>query len=252
MTDQTDSETTTIEEGAGPLGLAVVPAVLVSPESAFRRLARDPQWIGAFLLVAVLVAIGAWIALPATLEFSAETAEGTMARLGLSEEQRAEALAGMPGPDDRSPGVLFQNVGGSAIAVIVFGFAGAGILHAIARIAGRSPTFRQTLALFAAGYVVTGLGALTKSALIAASGTVEVTLGPGAVLDLPFHSVPAILLDLFDVFSLWNLAVLTIGGAVLWGASRKSAFAVCGTFWLVKAFFTVAGRLAGAWMMGAI
>ena len=70
--------------------------------------------------------------------------------------------------------------------------------------------------------------------------------------DSPFHSVPAILLDLLDVFSLWNLAVLAIGAAVLWGTTRKSAFAVCGTFWLVKAFFTMAGRLFGAWIMGAI
>jgi hypothetical protein len=241
------------EEGAGPLGLAVVPAILTSPGGAFRRLARDPQWIGPFAAAVVLVAIGAWIALPATLEFSAQTADATMSRMGLSDEQRAEALARMPDPDDRSPGVLLRNVGGSALAMVAFGFLGAGILHGIARLAGRTPTFRRTLALFSAGYVVSGLGGLVKSGLIAASGTVEVTLGPGALLgDLPFHSVPAILLDLFDVFSLWSLAVLTIGGAVLWGTTRKSAFAVCGTFWLVKAFFTVGGRLVGAWMIGAL
>ena len=253
MSQSTEPAAGTIEAGVGPLGLAVIPAILVAPENAFRRLARNPQWTGTFLVVAVLTALGAWVALTATLEYSAQTAEAAMARMGLSEGQRAEALAKLPDPDDRSPAVVIKNVGLAPVLAIVFGIVGALILHLIAKIAGRSPTLRSSLALFGAASVVSGLGALVKSGLIAASGTVEVTLGPGAAVpDLPFHSVPAILLDLFDVFSLWNLALLTIGAAVLWGTTRKSAFTVCGTFWLVKAFFLVAGRLIGAWIMGAI
>jgi hypothetical protein len=188
--------------GVGPLGLAIIPAVLVAPENGFRGLARDPQWIGPFVVVALLVAIGARLALPATLEFSAQTAEATMARMGLSEEQRAEAVTRIPSPDDRSPKVLLQNVGLAPVLSVLFGVVGALILHLIAKIAGRSPTFRSSLALFGAASVVSGIGALVKSGLIAASGTVEVTLGPGAALpDFPLHSVPAILLDLLDVFS---------------------------------------------------
>ena len=68
--------------GVGPLGLAIIPAVLVAPENAFRRLARDPQWIGPFV---VSGAAGrdrrtGWRC-PRRLEFSAQTAEATMARM---------------------------------------------------------------------------------------------------------------------------------------------------------------------------
>jgi hypothetical protein len=236
----------------GPLGLGVIPDILLAPGRAFARLAARPRWVGPFAAALVLAALGGWLSLSAVLDYSAEAAEAMMTRMGAPEEARAEALARMPDADDRSAKVLLQNVGGAALLTGVFGLLGAGVLHLIARIAGRVPTFRQTLALFSGAFVVTGLGALVKGALIASAGSVEVTLGPGALFpDLAYHSLPAILLDLLDVFSLWNLALLTIGGAAVWGAARGTSLGICGTYWLLKAVVVAGGRALQAWMTGA-
>ncbi|MFN8176493.1 MAG: YIP1 family protein [bacterium] len=250
MTEQTTVPgSATREAGSGPLGLGVVPLLLVSPVEAFRRLAREPRWIGPFVLGVLLVTIGMWLALTVTLEASAQKAEQIMGKLGVPEAKRTEALANLPSPDDRSAAVLIRNVAVPGLIVVAFGFLMAGVLHLFVRLSGRTPAFRQTLTLFSAGFVVVALGDLVKSALMAASGTMEVTLGPGALIpDLRYDSVPSILLDFLDVFSVWNLVLLTIGGAVLWGTTRRASFGICGTFWLLKGLLVVAGRLFGAWL----
>lgn len=237
----------------GLAGAAVVPDLILAPRRAFERLAAAPRWIGPMIVGLVLVTVAAWVALPVTLDFSYESAAATLERMGVPEVDRVEALARMPDADDRSPRVLAQHVGGGMVGAAVFAFVGALLLHGIARAAGLAPARRATLALFFGAYVVSALGALVKASLMAAAGTIEVTLGPGALLpDLAYHSVPAILLDLFDVFSLWNLALLGIGAQGMWRVARGTAFGICGTYWILKAVGVAGSRAFASWMLGAL
>jgi hypothetical protein len=250
------STTTAAPDGAalGPLGIGAVRGVLFSPASTFAALAKRPQWLGPFLFVLACVIAGSWISLGTTLEFSREAAASAMDRMGVPEADRDEALARMPDADDRSPGTLAQHVGGGAGTLVVFFFLGAGLLHALTRLAGQPVEFRSTLALYSAAHVIEGLGHLVKSALMQASGTVEIALSPAALLpeDVGFHSRRAILLDLLDVFSVWNLLVLVVGARAMWGAARPAAIGICGTYWVLKALFIAGARIFGAWMMGML
>ena len=237
---------------AGGAGLGVLPGILWAPGRAFARLAAAPRWLGPLLLVAFLTGLGAWTSLSTTLEFQIETTESMLDRLNVPEEQRAASLEKLPDPGEQTPGVLIKNVGGGMLSIVVMGLVGAGVLHLLARLMGHVPTFRQTLALYWAAALVSALGFVIKSALVSAAGTVEVTLGPGALFpDLPFHSAPAILLDLLDVFSLWNLALLGIGAGVMYRISRGAAFGISGIYWILKAVFLAGSRFFVAWMVGA-
>jgi hypothetical protein len=239
--------------GLGVGGWQAFPGVVVAPAATYAKLAQRPQWIGSFVLGLIMVAASAWVSLTPTLEVSYDSAESTMQRLGLPDEERERALAEMPAADDRSPRVLGQYVGGAMISLAIAAFLGAAVLHGIARFSGRPATFGTTLALFMPAWTISCLGSLVKAALMAASGTVEVTLGPGALVpDLPYHSLGSILLDLLDVFSIWNLVVLVLGAERLYGATRNGARGISGTYWGIKALFVAGIRLFGAWMLGAL
>lgn len=244
----------TRERGSlGPGAWKAFPGVLAAPARTYGALAARPQWIGSLVLSLVLTAIASWVSLGPTLELALDSAEATMERFGLPEEERERALAEIPSPDDRSPRVLGQHIGGGVVALAVFGFLGAAVLHAIARFAGRPATFRTTLALFMPALALSCFGSLAKAGLMAASGTVEVTLGPGALLpDLGYHSPAGIFLDLFDVFSIWSLVVLVLGAERLYGVTRGAALGICGSYWGIKAVFVAGVRLFGAWMVGAV
>jgi hypothetical protein len=180
------------------------------------------------------------------------TTETALDRLGLPEADRERALAELPAPDDRSAGVLAQYLGGGVGTVAVFGFLGVVLLHWIARLAGRPAAFRASLALFWPAFALSSVGSLVKAALMAGSGTVEVTLGPGALFpDLAYHSPGAIFLDLFDLFSVWNLVVLVLGAERIYGVTRGGALGICGSYWGIKALLVAGTRLFAAWMVGA-
>ncbi len=236
---------------AGPWGLGILPELFWAPSAAFGRLAVRPAWLGPFLLVLVLHAAGAWIALPTVLQIQIESTESMMDRLGLPDAEREAALAGLPDPDDRSPGVILRNVGSGVLGVAALGTVGALLIHLLVRVLGHPGTVRMAFALFWAAAIASGLGALVKYGLMQAAGSMEVTLGPGALFpDLPYHSAPSILLDLLDAFSLWNLALLGIGASVMYRIPRGAAFTVAGIYWLFKAVFTAGSRFLVAWMMG--
>lgn len=236
---------------AGPWGFGILPGILWAPSAAFQRLAVRPAWLGPFLLVLVLHAAGAWMALPTVLEIQIDSTESMLDRLGVPEADREAALASLPDPDDRSAGVILKNVGSGVLGVAALGTVGALLIHLLARGLGHAGTFRMALALFWAAAIASGLGAFVKYGLMQAAGTMEVTLGPGALFpDLPYHSAPSILLDLLDIFSLWNLALLGIGASVMYRIPRGAAFTVAGIYWLFKAVFTAGSRFFVAWMMG--
>lgn len=237
--------------GAG--GLAAVPELLWAPARAFARLAATPAWVGLLALYALLYAGGSAIALRATQDFQIESTERMLDRMNVPDDARADALSKLPEPGDTSAPVLFKSLGGAALGAAIAGLVGALVILALLRIMGHTLGFTRVLALFFGAGVATGLGALIRGAVMAAAGTVEISLGPGALFpDLPFHSPLAILLDQFDPFSLWNVALLGIGLGVMNRMGRGAAFGIAGTYWIAKGVLLGGLRLGVSWMMGSL
>jgi len=241
--------------GASPsaplLGLPYAVSVLASPARTFRDLAARPRraWIGPMVLCAVLTAVATWITLPEMLDAAYDSAVSFMDRVGVPEGDRAEALARLP--LDVTPRVVVTQVTQSALLTAVFLLVGAAFVHFVSRMFGASSAFGPTLGMFSVGYVIWALGGLVKGVLIAVSDTVDVTLGPGALIPgIPVLSPWGIFLDLFDVFSLWHVYVLAAGLAVVARASRGTAWGVALSYWVIRCVFLAGGKGFMLWTQG--
>jgi hypothetical protein len=213
----------------GGKGLGAVPILLSSPSEAFRRLGADPQWLGTFLLVALLIGLASWIQLPQTLEVSREQMEQGMERQGIDEEEITDTV-------DRFLNPTMILVGGSLVAIFFLFLAGV-MLHVIVSLAGPRTTFRHSSAIYWTAGLAAGAGALLKAVLARTAGTIEVSLSPAALFpDLEFGSLPALFLEIFDLFSLLNLWLLVLGVQFVLRTSRGTGWVVGGGFWALLAF----------------
>ena len=237
---------------SGPLGLGAVAQVLTAPAAAFRAVAADPQWVGPTLVCFALAMIAGWMSLTVSLEFGADMAVAMMDRMGAPEEAIEEALAEMPAPDDRSPKVLAQHLLGQMVSPFFGILLGALVIHAGSKLMGGTAGFRASVTTVAVAMVVGMIGVLAKATLMGATGTVEVSFGPPALLGLDYHSLAAIFLDLLDPFLIWYLIVLGIGASVVHGISRGAGFGVALVWWVLGLVPVVGMRIFMAWSLGSL
>lgn len=245
------------DAGSGPsptapgLGFPGAFSVFVSPERTFRDLAARPRraWVGPIVLCAVIATLATWIMLPEILEAAYTAAVTFMDKVGVPDERRAEALANLP--LDVTPHVIVTQVLPNLITVPVFILIGATFVHLVSRAFGSQSRFGPTLGMFAVGYVIWATGGLVRGIVAGMSDTIEVTLGPGALLpNVPVLSPWGIVLDLFDVFSLWHLYVLVAGVAVVTRVSRGTAWGVALSYWVVRSLILAGGKGFMLWTQG--
>jgi hypothetical protein len=237
----------------GGKGLSVLPLLVTSPTEAFRRLAVNPQWLGPFLLVACLIAAATWIRLPQDLMYAQEGTIRGMERLGLSDEDIDEALAQFPDVDNLTVGAAAIQVLQGLLGTIAFQFLAVLVLHWIARIGGAQPRFRETLAVYWTANVASAVGALVLGVLVRTQDTVEVYLSPAALFPgLAHASLPALFLDIFDLFSLITLWLLVTGVRVVLRCSDGAAWGIGGGFWALTSLVRFAMLAGFSWFSGTL
>jgi hypothetical protein len=217
-------------------GLSQVAELARSPAAAFAGIRENPAWLGPVVLCLLLTLLGTWISLPVTLRAEAQATRAIHEKFGLGREALAEALERIPDPEaltfsDVAVRLLMAGLGLAVtllIAVLVF--------HFLGRAFGTTARFRHSLALYFLAYVASAVGALFKGVLMVAAGTIDVTLGPGALVPgLEVSSVAGRLLDLADIFSLLNLYLLAVGAEVVYRVGRGVAWGLAGSFCFLKA-----------------
>lgn len=241
-----------VAPAASAFGFANVLPLFTSPAIAFARLAEAPRraFVGPMILSALLIMVSAWVMLPQILDVSYDAAVAMMEKMNVPEDKLDEALAEIP--SEVTPTVLLQNVFSNVISVPFFILIGAGIIHLAARLAGGRTAFSAMLGMFSLAYVIWALGAVVRAGAVVAADSVEVTLGPGALLPgVEFLSPLGIFLDLFDVFSIWHLLVLVVGISVVTGVSRGTAWGVALVYWVLRSLTFVGGKMLMMWARGA-
>ncbi len=217
-------------------GLSLVAELVKSPAAAFRDLREDPEWLGPAVFCLVLVLLATWIPLPVVLRAEAEATRAIHEKLGLGREALAEALERIPDPEaiafsDVAVRLLLSGLG-FAVTLLV----GIAVFHLLGRAFGMTASFRHGAALYSLAYVASAAGSLLKAVLMQAAGTIDVTLGPGALVPgLHVSSVAGRLLDLADVFSLLNLYLLAVGAGIVYRVGKGVAWGLAGSFWFLKA-----------------
>ncbi len=231
--------------------LAAVPALFTSPARAFEQLRANPGWIGAFLLALLLLAAAFAAQLPQTLRYQAQVTRAAMERLGAGDAEIERVVAEIPDAANLDASDLAQQILLPMVLAALPFFVGAFAFHLLARALGAEPAFRATLGVFSLAHLASALGALAKGLLIRASDSIEVTLGPGVLVPgVAFESPLGIFLDLFDVFSLANAALLGIGARVVLGLSPSAARGAAIGFWTLKAVVVFLLRLSQSWFTG--
>lgn len=183
--------------------------VFVAPGALFRRLRRDPAWMGMLALLVVLSLLSVYL-MPAELmeqllrsQMGPEVTEADVQRA--LELSRPMAWAGAV-------------LGPPAVTAALAGF----LYFTYTLVLGGEGTFRQLFSVSAHGMLVSTVGGLVVLPLMVASGDPQVRLAlhllvPGLDPDTYLYS----LLHGLNVFSLWTAAVLAVGvGAVY---ERRSA-----------------------------
>lgn len=233
---------------ARALGLANIAPLITSPTQAFQRLAERPgrAWVGPMIVSAILITLGAWIMLPQLLPLSYDSAAALMERMGVPEEEMEKALSTMPLEPNAT--VIATQVLPTLLYVPILMLLGTAFVHLALRVLGGTIRFSESLGMFSLAYVVWALGGLVRGALAAAAGSVEVTLGPGALLPgVEYLSPLGIFLDLFDAFGIWQVFVLVTGISVVARVSRGMAWGVALGYWVIRSGLLASSKVFMMW-----
>jgi hypothetical protein len=116
---------------------------------------------------------------------------------------------------------------------------------------GARTRFSATLGMFCLANVVLALGNVVQAVVVSAADSIEVTLGPGALLpDLDIFSPAGIFLDAFNIFGIWFLFVFVKGLRGVGGLQGGTAWAAGGTYWALRALFLASTKVFVAWSRG--
>jgi hypothetical protein len=227
--------------------------IFSEPSKTFTALSKKPSW---FVPVAILLIVGiisAFITYPFQVKLQVDAIQ-EMDRLSPEQKQeiieRVEEQAGQTGPrllrSAIQPVVLvFFMVFGAA----VFLWFGGNLLL------GADVSFKKVLSIYSYSALVGVFGVpatIVKLPLMMVKKSIMVQTSLAAVLpsaDLKsvlFHS-----LSRFDIFEIWQIAVVSIGIAIVCNFSvKKSAGLVIGLWVVWSIIAVVLGRIFGGGMIG--
>lgn len=235
---------------AGPLGFGAVARLLTSPTQAFRSLAANPQWLGAFLLYVVIIGVATTLRMEQDLTMQYTTTETVMERMGLPDEDIDEALDSLPNPDNLSGGDRAKHLAPAVIVTALFGFLGALVYWLIGKVFGAQGRYGQALSVFWHANLAAALAYLVLAVMVRIADTVEVSIGLGAVVPVEWGSAPHVLLEIINPFSIAMLFLLAVGTREVFRVAGNRSWNIAGTFWGLSVLVQVVFQLIGSWFSG--
>jgi hypothetical protein len=205
--------------------------VLFSPLDTFRSIAERPSWLPPLLILLVLFLAGQVVAMQ-RIDMEAAV-RGAMEKQNqpIDEEQIA-TIAALQSKVGLACNVVLFPLGLALLAVIFWG---------LANVAGGEIGFERSLAVTAHGLMPNAVSSLLTIPVLLARQEIDVAeaqnglLASHLALFAPEDAAAWLvaLLARVDLFSLWTLALLTIGFAVVARISKGAAAAIVALLWLV-------------------
>jgi hypothetical protein len=200
--------------------------MVFSPTETYRSVVAHPRWLGALLVVAVVMGAGQFAFLSTRVGQDAQLDQQirTMENFGVTVTPEMQH-----GMEEGLPHARYWALGGVLVLSFVFTALFAGIGYVVFNaMMGGSATFKQVMAVVAHASVISLLGQLFTVPL----NYVRETTSSATNLSvfLPFleeGSVLARFTGMIDIFALWWLVVLAMGFGVLY---RRRAGAVFASF----------------------
>lgn len=208
-----------------------------APRLAFTPPVAHSVWICALLVLFLVQFAQGWLLHDLTL---AEQRSSFERSESFSDEQREEILKRIDEGYD-SPGKIVMSSARNAAAMtaLTYLLSAACFLLALNFGFGARASFREVLAVTAFSNLVAVLRELIRTPLMISQETLYVFLSPAAFVN-PENRALLAALDRFDVFTLYRLALLTLGFAAITGLSpRRTAVPVL-LLWLIVGLLGVA------------
>jgi hypothetical protein len=220
--------------------------IFYRPGEVYQNLSEKPDWIVPFILVMIVSLIFVSITYPRfMLPDQVEIARDRLQDAGLSEEQIEARIEAMTGTAGKVSGPL---VAIFAMCFLLFGRAG--IFLGIFSLIGGKSSYKNSLAVVSYAMLIHVLDAIVKGILmfIKQSSFVYTSLAllmPGGN---PLTSKPFQLLARFDIFTIWELSLLSIGFAIMNKLSIKKSAGIIFGIWIIWIVLSV--LLGGAFQFG--
>ncbi len=206
--------------------------VFFSPTKVFTYLKEKPQWVAAFIIVIVVVAVVGAVTVGITRETIIEQQTEAMRERGLTEEQMDQALRVASGP------LLYISsaVGAAiftALLLVVFAF----LLNVFTPVFGGTAAFKTVFSLISHTALVRTLGAIVKLILVIITKSIYVTTSLALLVpNMARESFGYQFLNGCDFFIIWEMILVAIGINITNDVPKKSAYVLVFVIWLVSLF----------------
>ncbi len=198
-----------------------------SPKEVFKQLDEKPNWVIPVVLTLVVSLIFTMILLPKVI--LPEGSKKILAMERLTEEQKEAAVAGLEGlrPYITTP-----------IAVIVSTFflifIKAGIFFLFFSLLGSRTVFKKILAVVSYSFLIGIPESIVKSILMLMKGSTKVFTSLALLTpNLDFKSPVFRVLSRIDIFTIWNLFLISLGCAIIYKMNEKKTFMIVFGLWLL-------------------
>ena len=221
--------------------------VFFNPSQTFKSLIQKPDWITP-LVVSILLMTAFLIFLNGVIQSEqAEAAREAIMKSTRIAESQKEQIAEQQIKMMKS----FWFVGiiiGYIAAFALYFLAGLGLWIAGNIILGKGPKYLQVLSVYGYSMLIDILAMAIKIPLMVKNQTIRMDTGLGILISKEeSKSVLYSFLSSFDLFTFWELGVLTLGLAILYKASKGKTATMVFVLWfvivLVKVGFTALGKL---------
>ena len=128
---------------------------------------------------------------------------------------------------------LLQIVGTTAVTIIVLVLLAALLWLLTRSVLGRTAPFRKVLEVSGLSFIIGILERLVTTALVAATGSIFATPGPGVFLVHAPQGHLFIALSSINLFTIWEIGVLSAGLAALTGRDRPKVFVLLLSLWVL-------------------
>lgn len=201
--------------------------IFFSPVGVFKQLNEKPDWLLPVAITIVIVLIFSMIALPKVI--IPERSKKIMGMERLTPEQKDKALESLEGI---RPYII------TPISIVVFTFffifIKTGVFFLIFSLFGARAIFKKALAVISYSFLIGIPETILKTILMLIKGSTKVFTSLALLVpNLGFESHIFRFLAKFDIFTIWNLILISLGFAVIYKIKERKSFAIVFGFWLL-------------------
>ncbi|MDZ7261257.1 MAG: YIP1 family protein [candidate division KSB1 bacterium] len=216
--------------------------VFSSPRQTFESVNRKPDWVVPLVIVLLVSLVISILVTPIAMQEGLEMQREMMKERGMSDEQIDNALA-----IGQKVGKITGPIMAVIVILVVLLIVAAVLMFGGNVILGGTTNFKKVFSVICYSSLIGSLGGLIKLPLMLSKQSVKVSFSLATFLSEDASKTFLYkLLSKIELFTIWELAVLSIGLAVIYKFTTKKAATLVVSLWIIWVVISVGlGSLLG-------